>query len=449
MGEKMSGRRRKPARHTETTTPKKKGFNPMRMFLKIVCSIVLAFVMLSSGACFAYYKITGNLPFTNDNVVSNNASDTSFLDALLKKDIKINVAVFGVDKDGTRTDVIFVVHYDSATQGISLVSLPRDTRVSLTDEVKSNINAEGRSYSQTTKLNAVHAYSGEKMGCKNAVLQIEDLLGIKIDHYVKIDLEAFRAIVDAIGGVDMYVPRDMYWDMRDTGDPLINLKEGQQHLDGEKAEQLVRFRRYADGDVGRIEVQQIFLKALAEKVLSTETILKNIPDLISVVYKYIETDVSLSDAMKYVNYVDKVDMSKISMETLPGVGQYVGNVSYFLHDVEATREMVDRIFYSVATPAAGDGTTVDSKSLLIEVSNGGKVNGLAAKYTKKLEDAGYRLASPSNYSGQQNAYTRIQVKNEGIGADLVSYFTDAQVEVSPNEVGSNVDIRIILGTKEQ
>ncbi len=353
-----------------------------------------------------------------------------------------------MDKDGTRTDVIFVVHYDSATKGISLVSLPRDTRVSLTDEVKANIKAEGRTYSQVTKLNAVHAYSGDKIGCKNAVLQIEDILGIKIDHYVKVDLEAFRAIVDAIGGVDMYVPQDMYWDMRDTGDPLINLKEGQQHLDGEKAEQLVRFRRYAEGDVGRIEVQQIFLKALAEKVLSTETILKNLPDLIKVAYKYVETDVSMTDAMKYVNYVDKVDMSKISMETLPGVGQYVGGVSYFIHDVEDTREMVDRVFYSVA-PAASGGTAADSKSLMIEVSNGGNVTGLAAQYTKKLEDAGYRVASPTNYSGQQNTYTRIQVKSEGVGSDLVSFFTDAKVEVAPNEIGSNADIRIILGTKEQ
>lgn len=420
----------------------------MKMFLKIVCTIVLAFVILAGGACFAYYKITGNVPFANDSIESNNASDTSFLDALLKRNIKMNVAVFGVDKDGTRTDVIFVVHYDSATKSISLVSLPRDTRVSLTDEVKANIKAEGRSYSQVTKLNAVHAYSGDKIGCKNAVLQIEDILGIKIDHYVKIDLEAFRAIVDAIGGVDMYVPQDMYWDMRDTGDPLINLKEGQQHLDGEKAEQLVRFRRYVEGDVGRIEVQQIFLKALAEKVLSTETILKNLPDLIKVVYKYVETDVSMADAMKYVNYVDKVDMSKISMETLPGVGQYVGGVSYFIHDVEATREMVDRIFYSVASTANG-ATATDSKSLMIEVSNGGNVTGLAAEYTKKLEDAGYRVASPTNYSGQQNTYTRIQVKSEGLGSDLISFFKDAKVEVAPNEIGSNVEIRIILGTKEQ
>ncbi|WP_066090211.1 LCP family protein [Anaerotignum neopropionicum] len=445
----MDKKRRRSAQPTEKNSSKKKGFHPIKVFFKIVLTIVLVFVMLAGGACFAYYKTTGKTPFANDGVTSINGSDTSFLDAFLKRNIKLNVAVFGVDKDGTRTDVIFVVHYDSAAQSISLVSLPRDTRVSLADKVKENIKAEGRSYSQVTKLNSVHAYSGNKIGCQNTVLQIEDLLGIKIDHYVKIDLEAFRAIVDAIGGVDMYVPQDMYKDMRDTGDPLINLKEGDQHLDGEKAEQLVRFRGYAEGDVGRIEVQQIFLKALADKVLSTETILKNLPDLISVMYKYIETDVSLPDALKYVNYIDKVDMSKISMETLPGVGQYVGDVSYFLHDAEATGEMVERVFYSVAPEESQEGTTADSKSLLIEVTNGGNINGLAAQYSKKLEDSGYRVASPSNYSGQQNTYTRIQVKNKGVGSDLIAFFTDAKVEVAPKEIGSDIDIRIILGTKEQ
>ena len=442
----MSVKQRKPARRAEK--PQKRGFNPLKLFMKIVVSIVLAFVMLAGGACFAYYKITGNPPFADDGVARESGSDTSLLDAFLKKNIKLNVAVFGVDKDGTRTDVVFVVHYDSAAQSINLISLPRDTRVSLSSEVKSNISAAGRSYNQVTKLNAVHAYSGKELGSKNTVLQIEDLLGIKIDHYVKIDLEAFRAIVDAIGGVDLDVPQDMYWDMRDTGDPLINLKKGQQHLDGEKAEQLVRFRRYLEGDVARIQVQQLFLKALAEKVLSTETILKNLPDLISVMYKYIETDVSLPDAIKYMNYTDKINMGNVTMETLPGTGQYVGDVSYFIHDPEATREMVDRVFYSVA-PTATEGVTGDSKALSIEVSNGGSVPGLAAKYSKALQDAGYNVVDPTNYSGTQSTYTRIQVKKEGIGSDLISHFTDAKVEIAPNEIGSNAEIRIILGTKEQ
>ena len=421
---------------------KRKKFNPIKTFFKIVISMVMCFVVLAGGACFAYYKATGNVPFSGGSGVTN-AGDMSILDALLGKNIKLNVAVFGVDKDETRTDVAFVVHYDSEQESIQLISVPRDTRVDVCEEVEDLL---GGRYG-VTKFNAVHAYGGEIFGPEAAILQMEDLLGISIDHYVKINFDALVEIVDAVGGVEVDVPQDMYWDMSDTGDITINLKKGLQTLDGEKALQLVRFRRYADGDVGRIQVQQLFLKALAEKVLSTESIVKNLGDYIEVMYKYVKTDVSLTDALKYANYITKVDMDKISMETLPGAGQYVGGVSYFVHDPQATREMVDRVFYSIAPEVNADGS-IDSKSLLIEVSNGGEVAGLAGRFTEMLAGKGFRLAEPTTYHGEQMDYTRIQVKTDGAGEDLVKYFDDARVESAPGDMGS-ADIRIILGTNEQ
>lgn len=427
-------RRRNPKR--------RKPFNPIKTFFKIVLSIVMAFLVLAGGACFAYYKATGKVPFSDGGSVEK-AGEMSILDALLGKNIKLNVAVFGVDKDETRTDVVFVVHYDSEQESIDLISVPRDTRVAVCDEVEDLL---GKSYG-VTKFNAVHAYGGKEHGPEAAILQLEDLLGISIDHYVKVNFDALVEIVDAVGGVEVDVPQDMKWDMSDTGDITINLKKGLQTLDGHKALQLVRFRRYADGDVGRIQVQQLFLKALMEKVLSTESIVKNLGDYIEVTYKYVKTDVSLADALKYASYITKVDLQKINMETLPGVGQYVGGVSYFIHDPAATREMVDRVFYSVAPKVNTDGS-IDSKSLLIEVSNGGEVAGLAGRFTEKLADEGFRLAEPTTYTGEQLNYTRIQVKTKGAGEDLVKYFDDARVETAPSDMGS-ADIRIILGTNEQ
>ena len=430
----MSGKRRAPKR--------RKPFNPIKTFFKIVCSIVMVFVILAGGACFAYHKVTGNMPFSNLGITTN-ATDMNILDALLGRNIKMNVAVFGVDKDGTRTDVAFVVHYDSAQESLSLISIPRDTRVSVCDEVEDLL---GKSYG-VMKFNAVHAIGGKEHGPEAAVLQLEDLLGISIDHYVKVDFDALVEIVDAVGGVEVDVPQDMKWDMSDTGDIKIDLKKGLQTLDGNQALKLVRYRKgYANGDVGRIQVQQMFLKALAEKVLSTESIVKNLGDYIKVMYKHVETDVSLSDALKYANYITKIDMSKMTMETLPGVGQYVGGVSYFIHDPDATQEMVDRIFYSVAPEVNEDGS-IDSKSLLIEVSNGGNVAGLAGRFTELLSGEGFRLTDPTNYNGEQLNYTRIQVKTKGAGEDLVKYFNHAKVELAPDEVGS-ADIRIILGTNE-
>lgn len=404
--------------------------------------MVMAFVILAGGACFAYYKVTGNMPFSGGGVTE--AGDMSILDALMGKNMKLNVAVFGVDKDETRTDVAFVVHYDSAQESLQLISIPRDTRVDVCEEVEELL---GQRYG-VTKFNAVHAYGGKEHGPEAAILQLEDLLGISIDHYVKINFDALVEIVDAVGGIEVDVPQDMYWDMSDTGDITINLKKGLQTLDGKKALQLVRYRKgYVDGDVGRIQTQQLFLKALAEKVLSTESIVKNLGDYIKVTYKYVKTDVSLTDALKYASYITKVDMNKITMETLPGVGEYVGGVSYFIHDPQATREMVDRVFYSTAS-VGNEGDSVDSKNLLIEVANGGNIAGLAGRFTEKLAGEDFRLTDPSTYSGEQVNYTRIQVKTQGAGEDLVKYFDDARVETAPSDMGS-ADIRIILGTNEQ
>ena len=382
---------------------RRKPFNPVKTFFKVMLSIVMVFVVLAGGACFAYHKVTGEWPFGGDTIAKD-ADETSMLDALLGRNMKLNVAVFGVDADGTRTDVAF---------------------------------------------NAVHAIGGKEYGPQAAVLQLEDMLGIKIDHYVKVDFNALVEIVDAVGGVEVDVPQDMKWDMSDTGDIKIDLKKGLQTLDGNKALQLVRFRKgYANGDVGRIQVQQLFLKALATKVLSTESIVKNLGDYIKVMYKYVDTDVSLSDALKYANYITKIDMSKMTMETLPGVGQYISGVSYFIHDPAETTEVVDRLFYNVAPVGKTDSDSSNSKDLTIEVSNGGTVAGLAARFTELLKNEGYTVTEPTNYTGEKLGYTRILVKNEGVGQDLVSYFKDARVEVLPNAVGS-ADIRIVLGTNEQ
>ncbi|MFI3173697.1 MAG: LCP family protein [Bacillota bacterium] len=419
------------------------------LFFKIVVSMVVAFTVIASGATFAYYKVTGNVPFAETYVVDVEGSKVTFLNALLKQNIKLNVLVLGVDEDKTRTDVIFVVNFDSATQSLEVLSIPRDTRVSMSSEVKTLLNDAGRSYPSVLKINEVHAYAGQELGPEAIQMQVEDLLGIKIDHYVKVDLDAFAAIVDAVGGVDMYVPQNMYKDAREydgTG-ILINLKEGQQTLDGNAAMQLVRFRDYPTGDVGRVETQQLFLYALADKVMSTETILKNATELIQVVYDYVTTDLALSDALKYVNYISDINLNNIVMEVLPGVGQYVGGVSYFLHDVEATQEVVQRFFYS--TSAAAELEDSDSREYTIVVANGSNVNGLGADVTQKLNDDGYTTKDPVTHTGTALDQTMIYVKESGIGYDLVSYFSDAVVEVDKSKITSGADIHIVLGLSQE
>ena len=258
------------------------------------------------------------------------------------KDV-INVAVFGTDEDGFRADVNMVVSFNTNTKELHMISVPRDTRVRLTDDMISYLEKEGEYvpnrngvYGQC-KLTEVHAYAGEGNRCTFSVAMLEELLDIQIDYYVKFDLTAFKKVVDAVGGVDFYVPMNMYWDMTDTGGPLINLREGMQHLDGAKAEQLVRFRDgYAQKDLKRIEVQQEFITALIEKVCSSQTLMSKLDDLVEVVLDCTESDITITEALKYVKYVKDLDPAKITSDTVPGEGG-----SYFDMDEEGTKELID------------------------------------------------------------------------------------------------------------
>ena len=255
----------------------------------------------------------------------------------------INVAVLGTDEDGFRADVNMLVSFNTTTKELHMISVPRDTRVRLTDDMIQYLENEDEYvpnrngvYGQC-KLTEVHAYAGEGNRCTFSVAMLEDLLDVEIDFYVKFDLSAFRKVVDAVGGVDFYVPQDMYWDMTDTGGPLINLKEGMQHLDGNKAEQLVRFRDgYAQKDLKRIEVQQEFITALIEKVCSSQTLLSKLDDMVEVVLDCTESDVTITEALGYVKYVKDLDPAKITSDTVPGEGG-----SYFDMDEEGTKELID------------------------------------------------------------------------------------------------------------
>ena len=272
------------------------------------------------------------------------------------KDV-INVAVLGTDEDGFRADVNMLVSFNTTTKELHMISVPRDTRVVMTDEMIRHLNKEGKYIPQQNgvygqcKLTELHAYAGEGNRSTFSVAMMEELLGVKVDYYIKFDLTAFKKVVDAVGGVDFYVPMNMYWDMTDTGGPLINLREGMQHLDGDKAEQLVRFRDgYVQKDLKRIEVQQEFIMALIEKVCSSETLLNRLDDLVEVVLDCTESDITVAEALKYVKYVKDLDPAKITSDTVP----YVGDPGKYVEmDEEGTKELIDWRIHGIE-PVAED-----------------------------------------------------------------------------------------------
>lgn len=212
----------------------------------------------------------------------------------------------GTDKDDGNTDTIMVASYDTVNQKISIMSIPRDTMINESWDIK--------------KINSVYSRTGGNIN--SLANRVKKLIGFKPDFYVKVDLSVFVQLVDLVGGVEFYVPQDM--DYEDPYQDLyIHLKEGQQNLDGEKAMQLVRFRGYSEGDIKRVQVQQEFLKALIKECLSLKHWGK-IKAYIDLAMDNVQTDLDFGSVVWFasnvigLNSAPMLDLSNVNTCTIPG-----------------------------------------------------------------------------------------------------------------------------------
>ena len=247
--------------------------------------------------------------------------DSSQIAATAARNI-INVMILGVDKradDLGRSDTLMIVSYDETSGEAKLLSIPRDTRVKL-----STGNYE--------KINHAYAYGGVD-GSKKAV---ENLLDIKIDHYVLLDTKAFPKIIDAMGGLLLYVDKRMYYeDPWDDDGLVIDLYPGEQYLDGNRAIQYVRFRD-DEGDIGRIKRQQKFVKAVLNELMSAETLPK-LPEILKIAANSVETDFSTTEIISFADNIRKVYQAGLNAETLKGRPAYYKGVSYYVPNLETIR----------------------------------------------------------------------------------------------------------------
>lgn len=240
--------------------------------------------------------------------------------------LKKNIVVLGVDEraeehDVGRSDTLFVVMFDTQTKNASLLSIPRDTRV--------RIPKHG-----WDKINHAYAYGGRELTQKT----VEELLGLHINNYVMVDFKGFKGLVDAIGGVDINVEKDMYY--RDSWDGFtIDIKKGMQHMDGETAIQYVRFRD-EEGDIGRIKRQQHFLMAVYEKISSADMLL-HIPGLAQQLTAMIKTDLPINDMLSLGKALHSMVREKgLSMAMVPGTPEYIDDISYWQPDITDLRELM-------------------------------------------------------------------------------------------------------------
>lgn len=246
-----------------------------------------------------------------------------------------NILLLGVDSNGdgadlwqgTRSDTIIIVNLDPKTHSINAISIPRDSKVYLPDN------------KGIQKINSAHALGGVNLVKKT----LKETFGIKIDKYIIVHDEAVEKIVDALGGIPIYVEKPMkYHDY--AGKLHIDLDKGNTVLNGKQAVGYLRYRKDGLGDIGRTQRQQWFMKSLFEKLHSPQVITK-IPEVLNVCSTYIKTDMSFYELSQYAAFARSVDENKIEIATLPGAPNQKGYISYWILDPQKTQQVINRMIY--------------------------------------------------------------------------------------------------------
>ena len=349
----------------------------------------------------------------------------------------VNILLLGVDagdldnktdKNPRRSDTMMLIKYIPTENKIHILSIPRDTKVTINGK--------------TQKMNAAHFFGGVPL----TIETVENLLDEDINYYVKVDYEGFKKCIDAIGGIDVVPEHDMDYDAYDI---QIHFKKGEKvHLDGEKAEQYVRWRKnnneqgYATGDLGRISAQQDFMVKVYEKIKSPAGIVR-IPKLLNTVAKYAETNMGPMDMLKYAFKLRKIDINNIDKSLIPGEPKYINGISYYIYDKNKKYNS-----NPVSKPVSNNNeskTEINKKDIKIKILNSTGVNRLASNYKDKLRDKGYDVIGIGNYDKKLNK-TVIKVYNrDDYGTILKGDLKFGKIE-NEKDKNSSVDIVVILGS---
>lgn len=315
----------------------------MKHFLKVFCVAFICFSLAIGTAIFSFNKfyepaigqgldsddnLDGKLKEINDKA----DKDLTPLERAIKKSNRVNVLLLGIENQNL-SDTMMLASYDPDTKKLDLISVPRDTYY----------HEEGYNDGGNRKLNSKHARKGPE-GTKEA---IEDILGIPIDNYVTVKYKGVEEIVDIIGGVEVDVPFHMkYQDPTDNPPLYIDIPKGKQKLNGEKAIQFLRYRKsnngkqgYKDGDLGRIKMQQEFIKSAVKKAIGLK-----LPSVVKTSFKYVKTDMKLSEILGLIPEVIGFSTENISSTLLPGVPEYIRvngvNLSFYKHDPAKVEELM-------------------------------------------------------------------------------------------------------------
>lgn len=307
---------------------------------KLWTSVVAAIIgILLIGGCLTNPHTTQN-PKVEQNSTNSEGIGTLIESKYKEQGVK-NIVLLGMDASHLRADSIMVVSLNNITGETTVVSIPRDTQVIWDSDQKALLSSQGVNPPEHTKISQMFVY-GKKEDIRKLLLkEIEELLTIKVDHYVLIDFKAAEDFIDALGGIEVEVPQDMYYEDK-SQDLRIDLKEGYQLLTGEKTLQLMRYRMYPEGDLQRIKLGQEVIKAILEKMLDPSH-LTQLSHRAESLLQTVVTDITIDQLGSCLDVLKKIDSNQIHSFILPGQGEYRDGTSFFVVDEEGREALIKRI----------------------------------------------------------------------------------------------------------
>lgn len=339
------------------------------------------------------------------------------------------------------TDSIMLCAYNPKTQQASMMSIPRDTFT----------GSNQKKAIASDKINTLYQKSPEKL-----LQEINEITGLNIKYYVNVDTKGLREVIDAIGGIYFDVPIDMDYD-DPTQNLRIHLKKGYQLLDGDKAEQVVRFRHnndgtsypssYGDNDIGRMKTQREFVKVLIKQI-TNKNLLKNSKEYIQIAKKNVTTNFNLDKILDYLPYIIDFNMENLKTTTLPGEPKKCNGVWLYIHNDKETDEIVKNMFeldknITVNQTISNDEESIDEE-INIELLNGTSDTSKLKKVKELLEKNGYKVIK----TGVTNSVSKTCIINKSDDATGAADKIKKLLNVGNITTGSgneNIDFTIIIG----
>jgi LCP family protein required for cell wall assembly len=325
------------------------------------------------------------------------------------------------------SDVMLLLRFDPEKKKIVMLSIPRDTRTEV----------EGHG---VKKINAANVDGGPALTAKT----VSHLLGgVGIDRYMRINVLGMGKLIDALGGVTVYVPKDMKY-QDDSQHLYINLKAGKQHLNGDQALQLLRFRHDALGDIGRIQRQQMVMRALMDQSLNPTTVTQ-LPKILDVVKEHIDTNLTVEELMALTGFGVRTNRANMHMLMVPGrfSEKREFDSSYWLPDSQHINSMMAQHF-ELEKGTQPQATNPTSIRVAIQDSTGSRRPNLRPLILT-LEKAGYRNIYVAKNWGEPLEVTHI-VAQQGDHDSAESIrntvgFGEVRVESTGN-LGSDISIQV-------